>query len=49
MYVATQKYHLNTHVHAVHEKLKPIKCDECHYATAQKCNIERHKTGVHLK
>jgi len=40
---------MTKHNEAVHLKLKPFKCDECHKCFSQKFDLTKHVNSVHLK
>ena len=41
------RQNLNKHINAIHEKIKPFKCDLCDYACSQKSSMNSHKKHVH--
>ena len=44
-----KKDHLNTHINAVHLKLKLFKCEHCDYAASSNSNFLKHMKAKHLK
>jgi len=47
--VFTQRSHLNQHVRAVHQGLKPFSCPDCDRSFGKKYDLTSHRDAVHNK
>ena len=47
-YSTAHKSHFDSHVRAVHNKIKAFKCDKCEYATTLNSTLNKHVRAVHL-
>ena len=47
-YSTAHKSHFDSHVRAVHNKIKAFKCDKCDYATTLNSTLNKHVRAVHL-
>jgi len=45
----TQSSHLNQHIRAVHDRLKPFHCTLCNRSFGKKYDLTSHRSAVHLK
>ena len=46
-YVTAIPSHLKRHIKGMHETIRDHVCEDCGYATSQKCNLNYHRISVH--